>query len=115
RGPTVSAAGSSINSPTRRPDRCMIASDEAPTGSGRCWRCSPIPAPGSWSSTSSPTSELEWCTEMWADDADEKAIFAAVDRFLDDVAAKRLEETLAAFSGDPDCTLVGSEAGEQAV
>jgi len=51
---------------------------------------------------------------MWADADDEKAIFAAVDRFLEAVAAKRLEETLAAFSGDPDCALIGSEVGEEA-
>jgi hypothetical protein len=29
---------------------------------------------------------------MWAEADDEKAIFAAVDQFLQDVAAKRLEE-----------------------
>ena len=52
---------------------------------------------------------------MRANDDDEKAIFAAVDLFLEGVAAKRLEETLAAFSGDPDCTLIGSEAGEEAL
>jgi hypothetical protein len=34
---------------------------------------------------------------------------------MNDVAAKRLEETLAAFSGDPDCTLIGSEMGEEAL
>jgi hypothetical protein len=52
---------------------------------------------------------------MWADDGDEKAIFAAVDRFMESVAGKRLEETLAAFSGDPDCILIGSEVGEEAL
>src|SRR5262245_2658261 len=52
---------------------------------------------------------------MWADDDDEKAIFTAVDRFLDAVAAKSLEEALAAFSGDPDCRLIGSEVGEEAL
>ena len=52
---------------------------------------------------------------MWAEDDDEKAIFAAVDSFLEAVAAKRLEETLAAFSGDADCTLIGSEVGEEAL
>ena len=51
---------------------------------------------------------------MWADDEDEKAIFVAVDRFMEGVAARRLEETLAAFSGDPDCKLIGSEIGEEA-
>ncbi len=51
---------------------------------------------------------------MWADDSDEKAIFAAVDRFLEAVAAKRVEDALAAFSGDPDCRLIGSEVGEEA-
>ena len=52
---------------------------------------------------------------MWADGEDERAIFSAVDRFLEGVAAKRLEQTLAAFSGDPDCKLIGSEAGEEAM
>jgi ketosteroid isomerase-like protein len=52
---------------------------------------------------------------MWADGEDERAIFSAVDRFLEGVAAKRLEQTLAAFSGDPDCKLIGSEAGEEAL
>ncbi|HKP24952.1 MAG TPA: nuclear transport factor 2 family protein [Dongiaceae bacterium] len=52
---------------------------------------------------------------MWADDDDAKDIFAAVDHFMEAVAAKRLEETLAAFSGEPDCTLIGSEAGEEAL
>ena len=52
---------------------------------------------------------------MWAGDDDEKAIFAAVDLFMESVAAKKLEETLAAFSGDPDCTLIGSEVGEEAL
>jgi ketosteroid isomerase-like protein len=51
---------------------------------------------------------------MWAEDDDEKAIFAAVDRFLEAVAARRLEEALSAFSGDPDCRLIGSEVGEEA-
>jgi len=51
---------------------------------------------------------------MWASDDDERAIFAAVDRFMESVAAKRLDETLAAFSGDPDCALIGSEVGEEA-
>lgn len=52
---------------------------------------------------------------MWADADDEKAIFAVVDRFLKAVAEKKLEEVLAAFSGDPDCALIGSEAGEAAL
>jgi uncharacterized protein (TIGR02246 family) len=52
---------------------------------------------------------------MWADGDDEKAIFAAVDRFMEGIAAKRPEETLAAFSGDPDCALIGSEIGEEAL
>ena len=52
---------------------------------------------------------------MWANADDERAIFAAVDRFMELVAAKRLEETLAAFSGDPDCSLIGSEIGEEAL
>src|SRR5262245_8259430 len=52
---------------------------------------------------------------MWASTEDEKAIFAAVDRFLEAIAARKLEEALAAFSGDPDCRLIGSEAGEEAI
>jgi ketosteroid isomerase-like protein len=51
---------------------------------------------------------------MWADEDAQKVIFAAVDRFLDAVAAKDLEAALAAFSGDPDCGLIGSEIGEEA-
>ena len=34
---------------------------------------------------------------------------------MESVAAKRLKDTLAAFSGDPDFTLIGSEVGEEAV
>ena len=52
---------------------------------------------------------------MWADANSEAEIFAVVDGFLDDVKYKRLEETLARFSGDDDCTLVGSDVGEEAV
>lgn len=51
---------------------------------------------------------------MWADTGDEKAIFAVVDCFMECVAARSLEETLAAFSGDPDCALIGSKIGEEA-
>ena len=52
---------------------------------------------------------------MWANEDDEKAIFAVVDLFMENVAAKQLEETVAAFSNDPDCTLIGSERGEEAL
>ena len=52
---------------------------------------------------------------MWADENDEKAIFATVDRLLEAIAARRLDETMAAFTGDSDCTLVGSDIGETAV
>ena len=52
---------------------------------------------------------------MWANDDDEKVIFAAVDRFLEAIAAQRLEETLAAFSGDTDCKVIGSEVSEEAL
>ena len=52
---------------------------------------------------------------MSASDDDEKAIFAAVDFFMESVAANKLEETLAAFSGDPDCALIGSEVGGEAL
>src|SRR5262249_32177788 len=38
-----------------------------------------------------------------------------VDRFLEAVAARKLEAALAAFSGDPDCQLIGSEVGEEAL
>ena len=52
---------------------------------------------------------------MWADANSEAEIFAAVDGFLDDVKNKRLEETLQRFSSDGDCTLIGSDVGEEAV
>jgi hypothetical protein len=43
------------------------------------------------------------------------AILSAVDTLLDHIANGRHRETLACFTGDPDCTLLGSEEGEQAI
>lgn len=52
---------------------------------------------------------------MRATPGEETAIFSAMDGFLDDIKNKRLEETLARFTGDPDCALIGSEKGEVAL
>jgi ketosteroid isomerase-like protein len=49
---------------------------------------------------------------MRADAETERAVFAAVDALLDHLAARRLEEALAAFLPDPDAALYGSEVGE---
>src|ERR1700761_1078940 len=43
------------------------------------------------------------------------AVITAVDLLLGHIANGRSRQTLACFSGDPDCALFGSEAGERAV
>ena len=44
----------------------------------------------------------------------ETEVCAAIEAFLDDIRNRRLEQTLARFTGDPDCRLFGSDAGEEA-
>jgi len=43
------------------------------------------------------------------------AVFTAVDTLLDHIANGRHRESVACFTGDPDCALYGSEEGEQAI
>ncbi len=43
------------------------------------------------------------------------AVFAAIDRLIDCFANGKHRESIAAFTGDPDCALWGSEQGEVAV
>jgi hypothetical protein len=43
------------------------------------------------------------------------AVISAIDALLGHIANGRHRETLACFTGDPDCALIGSEEGERAV
>jgi ketosteroid isomerase-like protein len=43
------------------------------------------------------------------------AIISAIDTLIDHIANGRHRETLACFTGDPDCALLGSEEGEAAI
>jgi ketosteroid isomerase-like protein len=49
---------------------------------------------------------------MRADSAMEREVFAALDEFFENLANRRLEETLAAFAPDADVALYGSEVSE---
>ena len=49
---------------------------------------------------------------MRADTATEREVFAALDDFFENLANRRLEETLAAFAPDADVALYGSEVSE---
>ena len=49
---------------------------------------------------------------MRADSATEREVFAALDDFFENLANRRLEETLAAFAPDADVALYGSEVSE---
>jgi hypothetical protein len=43
------------------------------------------------------------------------AVLSAVDILIDHIANGRHRETLACFTGDPDCALLGSDEGEAAI
>jgi hypothetical protein len=43
------------------------------------------------------------------------AVLSAIDALLDHIANGRHRETLACFTGDPDCALLGPEEGEAAI
>ena len=43
------------------------------------------------------------------------AVLSAIDALIDHIANGRLRETLACFTGDPDCALLGSGEGEAAI
>jgi ketosteroid isomerase-like protein len=52
---------------------------------------------------------------MRADSATEREVFAALDDFFENLANRRLEETLTAFAPDADVALYGSEVSEIAI
>ena len=43
------------------------------------------------------------------------AVLSAIDTLIDHIANGRQHETLASFTGDPDCALLGSGEGEAAI
>ena len=49
---------------------------------------------------------------MRADSTTEREVFAALDDFFENLANRRLEETVAAFAPDADVALYGSEVSE---